>query len=95
MILSIPVGNFARKESSMVDKEQVAKVIDEIRPLLQMHGGDIELVEVTEDGTVKVTLQGACKGCPMAQLTIHRGVEAKLKEEIPEVKEVVPIEAPE
>ncbi len=80
----------------MVDREQVAKVIDDdIRPLLQMHGGDIQLVEVTEDGTVKVTLEGACKGCPMAQITISRGVEAKLKEAIPEVKDVVAVEAAE
>jgi Fe-S cluster biogenesis protein NfuA len=76
----------------MVNKEEVAAVIDDIRTSLQMHGGDIELIEVTEDGTVKVELQGACRGCPMAQLTIQRGVEARLKKEIPEVKEVVPVE---
>jgi len=79
----------------MVDKEQVAKVIEDIRLMLQMHGGDVKLVEVTEDGTVKVELQGACRGCPMAQMTIQRGVEARLKKEIPEVKEVVPVEAAE
>lgn len=79
----------------MVDKEQVANVIEDIRGLLQMHGGDIKLVDVTEDGTVKVELQGACRGCPMAQMTIQRGVEAKLKQEIPEVKEVVPVEPSE
>ncbi|MHC4480294.1 MAG: NifU family protein [Planctomycetota bacterium] len=76
----------------MVDEEQVAKVIEDIRSALQAHGGDIKLVEVTEDGTVKVELQGACRGCPMAQMTIRRGVEARLKQEIPEVKEVVPVE---
>ena len=79
----------------MVDKERVAKVLDDIRAMLQMHGGDVKLVEVTEDGTVKVELQGACRGCPMAQMTIQRGVEARLKKEIPEVKEVVPVEAAE
>jgi len=78
----------------MVDKEQVAQVIETIRPLLQAHGGDIQLVEVTDDGIVKVVLEGACKGCPMAQITIHRGVEAKLKEEVPDVQKVVPVEAP-
>jgi Fe-S cluster biogenesis protein NfuA len=78
----------------MVDREQVARVIQEIRGLLQMHGGDIELVDVTEDGTVKVVLQGACRGCPMAAITIQRGVEARLKKEIPEVKKVVPVEQP-
>jgi len=75
----------------MVDREDVARVIEEIRGSLQSHGGDIQLVDVTEDGTVKVELQGACKGCPMATVTISRGVEAKLKQEIPEVKEVVPV----
>ena len=76
----------------MVDREDVARIIDEIRTSLQMHGGDIRLVDVMEDGTVKVELQGACKGCPMAQMTIQRGVEARLKKELPEVKEVVPVE---
>ncbi len=78
----------------MVDKEQVAQVIEAIRPLLQAHGGDIQLIEVTDDGIVKVVLEGACKGCPMAQVTLHRGVEAKLKEEVPDVQKVVPVEAP-
>ena len=76
----------------MLDKEQVASVIEDIRSSLQSHGGDIRLVEVCEDGTVKVELQGACRGCPMAQMTIQRGVEARLKQEIPEVKEVIPVE---
>jgi Fe-S cluster biogenesis protein NfuA len=77
----------------MVDKEQVAKVIEDIRTALQMHGGDVKLVEVEEDGTVKVELQGACRGCPMAMMTIQKGVEARLKKEVPEVKRVVPVEA--
>ena len=76
----------------MVDRQRVEEVLDELRGSLQAHGGDIKLVDVTEDGTVKVVLQGACKGCPMAQMTIQRGVEARLKQEIPEVKEVVPVE---
>ncbi len=76
----------------MLDQEAVAKTIEEIRGSLQSHGGDIKLVEVTEDGKVKVELQGACRGCPMAQMTIQRGVEARLKQEFPEVKEVVPVE---
>ena len=78
----------------MVSKEDVARVIEDIRGSLQSHGGDIQLVDVLEDGTVKVQLQGACKGCPMSQITISRGVEAALKEEIPEVDhvEAVPTE---
>ena len=72
-------------------KERVQKVIDEIRPALQADGGNIELVEVGEDGIVKVRLMGACGSCPMAQLTLKRGVEARLKAKIPEVKEVVSV----
>ncbi|MFH1150197.1 MAG: NifU family protein [Actinomycetota bacterium] len=72
-------------------KEQVEEVLDQIRPMLQRDGGDVELVEVAEDGTVKVRLTGACGGCPMATMTLKRGIEAKLKEEIPEVKEVVSV----
>ena len=72
-------------------KERVEKVIDEIRPALQADGGNIELVEVGEDGIVKVRLMGACGSCPMSQLTLKRGVEARLKAKIPEVKEVVSV----
>ncbi len=79
----------------MIDRKQVATVIEDIRASLQSHGGDIKLVDVLEDGTVKVELQGACRGCPMAQMTIQRGVEARLKQEIPEVKEVIPVEPAE
>lgn len=79
-----------------MDEEKVQQIIeDEIRPSLQSHGGDCELVEVTDDGIVKVTLQGACQGCPMAQMTIKRGVQTKLQQEIPEVKEVVAVEPEE
>jgi Fe-S cluster biogenesis protein NfuA len=69
-------------------KEKVEKVLNEIRPYLQADGGDIELVSVGEDGVVKVKLKGACAGCPMSQLTLQNAVEAKLKQEIPEVKRV-------
>jgi len=79
----------------MIDREEVVRVLDEIRVGLQMHGGDVELVAVEEDGTVKVALQGACRGCPMAQMTIQRGVEARLKQEVEGVTQVVPVEATE
>jgi Fe-S cluster biogenesis protein NfuA len=69
-------------------KEKVQKVIEEIRPSLQADGGDIELVNVTDEGVVQVRLKGACVGCPMAQVTLHQGVGAYLKKAIPEVKEV-------
>ena len=69
-------------------KERVQEVIDQIRPNLQADGGDIELVEVTADGTVKVRLQGACQGCPGAAMTLKMGVERLLKKSIPEIKAV-------
>lgn len=72
-------------------KEEVQKVLDQIRPNLQADGGDVELVSIEEDGTVKVRLQGACHGCPMAQLTLKQGIERVLKQEIPAVKEVVSV----
>ncbi len=68
-------------------KEKVQEVLDKIRPNLQADGGDVELVDVT-DGIVKVRLQGACKGCPMSQMTLKMGIERLLKEQIPEVTEV-------
>jgi Fe-S cluster biogenesis protein NfuA len=72
-------------------KEKVQEVLDQIRPNLQADGGDVELVSVEEDGTVKVRLQGACHGCPMAQLTLKQGIERVLKQAIPAVKEVVSV----
>ena len=69
-------------------KERVQAALDKIRPALQADGGDVELVEVTEDGVVKVALQGACRGCPMSQLTLANGVERVIKQEIPEVQRV-------
>ena len=69
-------------------KEQVEKALEKVRPSLRADGGDVELVEVTEDGIVKVRLQGACRGCPMSQMTLKLGIERTLKQEIPEVKEV-------
>lgn len=67
-------------------KEKVVEVLNKIRPSLQADGGDVELVEITDDGVVKVRLQGACAGCPMSQMTLKNGIERILKEEIPEVK---------
>lgn len=71
-------------------KERVQEVIDKIRPMLQKDGGDIQLVDVV-DGVVKVRLQGACGSCPMSAMTLKMGVERQLKQEIPEVKEVVAV----
>jgi Fe-S cluster biogenesis protein NfuA len=69
-------------------KERVQEVINEIRPNLQADGGDIELVDVTPDGVVKVRLKGACSGCPGAAMTLKMGVERLLKQRIPEVSRV-------
>jgi len=72
--------------------EKVKKVIAELRPFLQGDGGDIEFVSFDEkSGEVQVKLTGACSGCPMATVTLKQGVEAKLMEEIPEVKSVVAV----
>ncbi|MBW2260059.1 MAG: NifU family protein [Deltaproteobacteria bacterium] len=72
-------------------KESVQAVIDQIRPMLQRDGGDVELVDV-EDGVVKVRLQGACKGCPMSQMTLKNGIEKFVKQQIPEVDRVESVE---
>ncbi len=68
-------------------KASVEQALTKIRPMLQRDGGDIELVEVT-DGIVKVRLTGACKGCPMSQMTLKQGVEKLLMKEVPGLKEV-------
>ncbi len=70
--------------------EQVQAVLDKIRPALQADGGDVELVGV-EDGVVKVKLTGACRGCPMSQITLANGVERVLKQELPDVERVEPV----
>lgn len=69
-------------------EEKVKAEVEKIRPYLQRDGGDVELVEVTEDNIVKVRLKGACHGCPGAQMTLKNGIERILKEQIPEVKSV-------
>ncbi len=70
-------------------KEAVAAALQDVRPSLQADGGDIELVDVSEDGVVSVTLKGACNGCPMATMTLKQGVEKYLKEQVPGVTSVV------
>ncbi|GAB7026771.1 NifU family protein [Geotalea toluenoxydans] len=71
--------------------EDVKKVLDTIRPNLQADGGDVELVEVGEDGVVKVKLVGACGHCPMSTMTLKMGIERTLKEKVPGVKEVISV----
>jgi Fe-S cluster biogenesis protein NfuA len=69
-------------------REKVEKALEKIRKMLANDGGNIELVDITEDGIVKVRLIGACAGCPMSTMTMKNGVERILKQEIPEVKAV-------
>ena len=72
--------------------EKVKDTIESLRSALQSHGGDVELVGIDDDNTVKVRLQGACQGCPGAAMTMKQGIERILKEKVPEVKEVVAVD---
>jgi len=69
-------------------QEKIEQALNKIRPALQADGGDVELVEVGQDGVVRVRLKGACGGCPMSQLTLKMGIERILKKEVPEVTSV-------
>lgn len=72
--------------------ERVSSILDLIRPAVQSDGGDIELIEVTEGGEVRIRLHGACVGCPSSAMTLRVGIEKNLKDHIPEVTRVVPVE---
>jgi len=72
-------------------KERVETALEKIKPALQADGGNVELVEVTPEGIVKVKLTGACLGCPMSQMTLKMGIGRTLKREVPEVKDVVEV----
>ena len=72
-------------------KEKVQKAIDLIRPSLQADGGDVELIDVSVDGIVKVKLTGACHGCPMSQMTLKMGIEKIIKNQLPDIKEVIAV----
>lgn len=71
-----------------MDKEKIQTTLNAIRPALQADGGDVELVEITDEGVVKVRLKGMCGHCPMSQMTLKSGIERFLKEAHPEIKEV-------
>ena len=71
--------------------EEVTKALETIRPALQADGGDVQLVEVTDDGVVKVKLTGACGHCPMSTMTLKMGIERTLKAQVPGVMEVVQV----
>lgn len=72
-------------------KEKVELALSKIKPALQRDGGDVELVEVTPEGEVKVRLTGACGGCPMSQMTLKMFIEDTIKKEVPEVKSVTKV----
>jgi len=84
-----PAAAEKREEFGM--KEEIRKAIDLIRPNLQADGGDVELIDVGDDGVVKVKLVGACHGCPMAQMTLKNGIEKFLKQQVPGVNSVVSV----
>jgi len=72
-------------------QERIKAALEKIKPSLQADGGDVELAEVTPEGVVKVRLIGTCSGCPMRQMTLQMGIGRALKEEVPEVKEVLAV----
>ncbi len=74
-----------------IDLVKVQEVLDTLRPYLQADGGDVELVDVTDDGIVKLHLVGACGTCPSSTITLKMGIEEQLKQHIPAVKEVVSV----
>jgi Fe-S cluster biogenesis protein NfuA len=72
-------------------KEKIEQALNKVKPMLMADGGNVELVEVTADGVVKLKLTGTCGCCPMSQMTLKMGIERILKEEVPEIKEVIAI----
>jgi Fe-S cluster biogenesis protein NfuA len=72
-------------------KDKIEAVLEKTRPGLRMDGGDVELVEVTDDGVVKLRLKGACHGCPMAKVTLHSWIEKEIRAAVPEVTSVVEV----
>jgi Fe-S cluster biogenesis protein NfuA len=80
-----------KEEKNSEMKEKVEEAMKYIRPSVQADGGDVEIVEITEEGVIKVRLMGACCGCMMAQVTLKSGIENYLKQQVPEVKEVIAV----
>ena len=72
-------------------KERVQGVINLIRPAVQADGGDIELVNVLDDGTVQIRFHGACHGCPSSTMTLQHGIQRNICQQVPEVKQVIPV----
>ncbi len=83
-------GEQTKAATAVIDRAKVEKVLDKVRPSLRADGGNVELVDVSGD-TVKLKLVGHCAGCPMSQMTLKMGIERVIKQELPEVKEVVAV----
>ncbi|MCL5674591.1 MAG: NifU family protein [Candidatus Omnitrophica bacterium] len=79
----------------MTLREKVEEALKEVNCFLQMEGGNCEIVDVTDDGIVKLKLQGSCEGCPFSEITLKMQVEKIIKERVPEVKEVINVETVE
>jgi len=79
--------NKAKEKNKM--RERIEKALDKVRPMLAADGGNVELIDVTADGVVKLKLKGSCGCCPMSSMTLKNGIEKILKQEVPEIKEVV------
>mgnify|MGYP001001630039 FL=1 len=75
----------------MIEKEKIESVLKKVRPSIQADGGDVELINIREDNVIEVRLKGTCNGCPMATLTLKAGIERLIKEEVPEVVEVISV----
>jgi Fe-S cluster biogenesis protein NfuA len=89
LLYDINLKNNKKPEVYIMLRDRVEEALDGIRPALQADGGDVELVDIDEEnGIVTVQLQGACSGCPSAQITLAMGVERAIKEKVPEIKEV-------
>ncbi|MHC4119292.1 MAG: NifU family protein [Planctomycetota bacterium] len=82
----------SQPEAEKTLNEQVKETLDAVRDSLRSHGGDVELVGIDDDNTVKVRLQGACQGCPGAAMTMKNGIERILKDKVPAVKEVIAVD---
>jgi Fe-S cluster biogenesis protein NfuA len=75
----------------VIAKEKIESILAKVRPSIQADGGDVELINIREDNVIEVRLKGTCNGCPMATLTLKAGIERLIKEELPEVKEVIAV----
>jgi Fe-S cluster biogenesis protein NfuA len=86
----MPTTTTSTQEPSLRDRIQ--GVLNLIRPAVQADGGDVELVDVTDDGTVQIRFHGACHGCPSSTMTLQNGIERNLREKVPEVTRVIPVQ---